>query len=58
MIRKGVMFFLVLASAKNVTSTNASSILVIANVAHAVPIALPNCILCVYCGGGDGDRDV
>lgn len=41
------MFFLVLASAKNVTSTKASSILVIANVAHAVPTALPNCILCV-----------
>lgn len=44
-IFSGVIFLRVLASAKNVTSTKASSIFVIANDAHAVPIVLPNCII-------------
>ena len=44
-ILRGVMVFLVDASAKKVASTNMSSMFVMAKELHAVPIDFPNCIV-------------
>jgi hypothetical protein len=45
-ILRGVTVLLVDASEKNVTRTNMSSILVIANELHAIPTDFPNCMVC------------
>ena len=47
-IFRGVTLLLVDASAKKVTKTKISSILVTANVPHAVPIARPNSMMLVW----------
>ena len=45
-ILSGVIVLLVDASEKNVTKANMSSILVMANELHAIPIDFQNCMMC------------
>ena len=44
-ILRGVIVVLVDASAKKVTKTNMSSILVMANELHAIAVDFPNCVM-------------